>query len=382
MVRSFSMAAPTELLNTYVSRVRSLFSPPTALGEDRGAGGPASSEEIAARAQDILEVSADLTRAEQEQLADPDPLQRSMSAERLLAKAATELEISAYLKEPGRDEEDRVPQRPDRLHDRGIRSAGQVEDFLEILTGNATGAAAMNRGAAIPSSLEVARQQLSTESDDACDLIVRLAGETGKPAFAGLLGLGLTDLAQAAGTVISSLAGTLGVGAGLTKLYDLCRDFVVKAYQSILALIGDDLAKKLTEKLEEWLKGITGQHLFGDWLRDHAYKVNDTKSVTKTMIRASNSTLPKYALAIDAIHVLTGRFDREMGVTKKLIRGLGFVKYLPGVAGPQALLLQAGGYGLILAWIYYDGADYLDTPGQQLLTRIPGVPAIVATSLA
>jgi hypothetical protein len=79
---------------------------------------------------------------------------------------------------------------------------------------------------------------------------------------------------------------------------------------------------------------------------------------------------------------LNDQFSREMNVTKKVIRGLGYLKYVPGLAGPHALVVRAGAYAILLGWIYFDGADYLDTPGQQLLTRIPGVPAVVATNLA
>src|ERR1044072_3165770 len=129
------MAETSELLNAYVSRVRALFAPP-AVGEDRGGAGPVAPDQIAARAEEGLKLSSDVTRAEQEQLENPDPRERSAAAQRLLAKAATELEISAYLKEAGQDEADGVPVRPERIHDRSLRSASNVEQYLAVLSGS------------------------------------------------------------------------------------------------------------------------------------------------------------------------------------------------------------------------------------------------------
>jgi hypothetical protein len=375
------MAETSQLLNDYVSRVRALFAPPAIAGEDRGEAGPVAPGQIAARAEDVLQLSTDVTRAQQEKLQDPDPRERSAAAQRLLAKAATELEISAYLKEAGQDEADAVPVRPERIHDRSVRSLGNVEEYLAVLSGNERGPAILNRSTAVAANLDEARRQLTTESSDACDFIAQLAGDTGKTAFSGLLGLGLAEVGQAVGSVISSITGAFGAGDTLSKLYSLCRDFVVKVWDSLVALIGDELAKKLVEKVSDWLKQVTDQHLFSDWLKK-AYKIQDIENGMKTSIQASNRDLQRYANAVDALHQLNEHFSREMDLTKKVLRGVGYLKYVPALAAPPGLTLRAGAYAILLAWIYYDGADYLETPGQQLLSRIPGVPVVLATNLA
>jgi hypothetical protein len=375
------MSVPFELLNAYASAVRALFAPPPLPGEDRGYAGPVSAEEIEARAEKILNLSADLTRAEREQLEDADPLQRAQSAQRLLAKAATEFEISAYLKEAGQDESDRVPLTPQRLNDRSVRTGAQVEGYLDVLTGKVQDSASQERAAAVPASLTSARQQLSTSAKDACDLIAVRAGDTAKAAFSGVLGVGLTEIAQAAGTIASVVAGSFGAAEGLSKLYTLCRDFIAKAYDSLLSLIGDELAKLIGDKAVEWIKEVKDVHLFGDWLKN-AYKVATIQSDLQTRIQGSSNREPaRFAEAIDDVGSLLKRFGREMDLTKKLIRGLGYLRFVPGLAGPQGLLLRAGAYSLLLVWVVFDGADYLDSPGLQLLTRVPGVPAVVATKI-
>jgi hypothetical protein len=374
------MPVPSELLNAYASAVRGLFTPPPLPGEDRGYGGPSSAEEIEAHAEKILNLSGDLTRAEREQLQDADPLQRAQSAQRLLAKAATELEISAYLKEAGQDESDRVPLTRQRLNDRSVRTGAQVEGYLEILTGKVQESARLERSAAVPASLTAARQQLSTSATDACDLIGLRAGDTAKAAFSGVLGVGLTEIAQASATILSFVAGSFGAAEGLSKLYTLCRDFIAKAYDSLLSLIGDELAKLIGDKAVEWVKEVKDVHLFGDWLKS-AYNVAAIKTDLQTRIQGSSGEPARFAEAIGDVDSLTKRFGREMDLTKNLIRGLGYLRFVPGLVGPQGLLLRAGAYSLLLAWVVFDGADYLDSPGMGLLNRVPGVPAVVAAKM-
>jgi hypothetical protein len=374
------MPVRSELLNSYASAVRKLFAPPPLSSHDRGGAGPASAEEIEAHAREILDLSDDLTRAERVQLQDADPLQRAQSALRLLAKAATEFEISAYLKEAGQDESDHLSPTPQRLNDRSVRTGGQVEDYLEILTGTAHEPIHTQRSRALPANLTAARQQLSTSVKDACELIALRAGDTAKSAFSGVLGVGLTEIVEAAGTITSVIAGTFGAGEGLSKLYSLCRDFIAKAYNSIVSLIGDELAKLIGDKVVAWLKEVKEVHLFGDWLKN-AYKVATIQAGLETQIQASNRETVRFAEAVDDVGSLTKRFGQEMDLTKKLIRGIGYLRFVPGLTSPQGLLLRASAYSLLLGWVVFDGADYLDSPGMELLTRVPGIPAVVATKI-
>jgi hypothetical protein len=374
-----AMAAPTELLNRYASAVRGLFEPPRVEGEDRGGAGPSSPAEIADRAENILKLSDEVTRAEREQLAGSDPGERAQAAQRLLAKSLTEMEISAYLKQAGQDEEDQVPLAP-RLHDRSVRTGSQVEDYLDILTGRAE-PAPNQRGAAARADRDGARKLLTISAEDACEFIVTRAGEQGKAAFSGLLGVGLTEIAQAAGAIVSVVSGSFGAGPALARLYTLCRDFIAKAYDSILALVGDQLAKIMGDRIVEWVKEVKDEHLFGDWLR-RTYQVQNTFDSVKAEVHASNAAPERLSQAGDDLGALTKRFGREMELVKKLLRAMGYLKFVPGLAGPQAVLLRGGGYCLVLAYVFFDGADYLDTPGLELLTRVPGVPAVVRARLA
>jgi len=372
--RNRAVPAPSELLDRYVSAVRALLAPPGVPGE-RGVVGPASAAEIESRAQQVLGLSDDVTRADEATLTASDPSARAMAAQRLLAKAATELEISAYLKAAGEDVADGAPLSPQRLTDRSVRTTGNVDDYLDVLAGKPL-PKPLDRSTPVPPNIKVARTQLTTVAHDSCDLIARRAGETGKEAFGGLLGVGLTEIGQAAGAVASVVAGSFGAGETLSRLYTLCRDFIRKMYDSLLALIGDELAKLIGDKVVAWLNEAKDEHLFGDWLVK-AYGVEEEKQALAIRIKASRAELPRYSATSDGLGDLTSGFGRDMDLTKKLIKGLGYLKFVPGLGGPEGLLFRAAVYVLVLGWVVVDGADYLDAPRMALLTRIPGVPAVV-----
>jgi hypothetical protein len=368
------MPAQSELLERYTSAVRALLTPPGIPGE-RGVVGPASPVEIVARAEEVLRLSGELVDAERAALTDSDPMTRAMASQHLLAKAATELEISAYLKAAGEDEADGAPLSAQRLTDRSIRTGGQVDEYLDVLASKPA-VKGLERGTTVPPNLEVARSQLATAARDACDLIALHAGETANEAFGGLVGVGLADIGQAAGAAVSTIAGSLGVGGGLSRLYILCRDFTRKMYDSLLALIGDELAKLFGDKVVAWVKETKDKHLFADWLVK-AYGVDGLKQTLTTKIAGTSAELRRFSDTCDRLSDLTGRFGREMELTKKLTKALGYLKFVPGIGGPEGLLFRAAAYVLVLGWAVVDGADYLDAPRLALLARVPGVPTVV-----
>jgi hypothetical protein len=368
------MPAQSELHQSYVSAVRSLLTPP-GTRDDRGGGGPATPGEIEARAREVLRLSGELAHAERQRLEAADPRERAMAAQRLLAKAGTELQISVYLKEAGDDEAAGAPPSPQNLTERSGRTQAQVDEYLGVLAADeAVSPASPDRA-----GRRLTKEQLVTSACDACDLIAKRAGESAKKAFEGLLGVGLADLGAVAGSVASAVAGSLGAaGGGLSRLYALCRDFVKNVFDSIVALLGDQLAKIIGDKVVAWIKEAKDQHLFGDWL-SRAYGVESIKQDLTTRLNDAKAAIPSSFVA-DALEALNSRFTRDMKLTDKLTDGLGWLKFVPGLSGPEGLLLRAAGYALLLAWAVVDGADYLDSPHLDLIGRIPGVPAMVDAS--
>jgi hypothetical protein len=358
----------------YASAVRALLLPPGVAGE-RGIVGAASAAEIESRSSLVLSLSDDLTRAQQAALADADPLTRARANQRLLAKAATELEISAYLKEAGDDQATGAPLATPALADRSAQTLGRVEAHLRVLAGAAVGQGA-ERGRSAAPDLPSARVQLITSVGDACDQVAQRAGDSGKKAFESLLSVGLTEIGAAAGALAAGAAGVLGVGESFGRLYDLCRDFIKKMYDTLLALIGDQVAKLLGDKIAEWVKDAKDNHVFGDWLAK-AYGVDDLKKTLATTIAASGAELTRFSGASDKLDDLVANFGSDMDLTDKVTNYLGYLKFVPGLGGPHGLLFRAAAYCLVLGWAVLDGADYLDAGRMDLINRIPGVRSAV-----
>src|SRR5437763_12254945 len=119
---------------TYADRVRVLFAPAGAPTGERGGAGPVSHEELAAQATRLSADSAKLTtEAEAKLAADKDPIVRAHTASQLLAKAAIDLEVGAYLLKAAQEEEAKISWSHSGAVVRSAGSRKDVEEYLEIL---------------------------------------------------------------------------------------------------------------------------------------------------------------------------------------------------------------------------------------------------------
>ncbi|MEC4816341.1 MAG: hypothetical protein SAK29_24195 [Scytonema sp. PMC 1069.18] len=94
------------IAQNYADGVRVLFAPSGESTGERGGRAPTSPQELAEQAENLSPVSAALTQALAVQRTDADATVRFQASIRLLAKALTDLEISAYLLQAARDEEE------------------------------------------------------------------------------------------------------------------------------------------------------------------------------------------------------------------------------------------------------------------------------------
>src|SRR6266487_299644 len=89
----------------YADGVRVLFAPAGAPTGERGGAGPVSHVDLAAQAEKLSAASAALTaEAEVRLTKDKDPRAQARTSTQLLAKAMTDLEVSAYLLKAAEDE--------------------------------------------------------------------------------------------------------------------------------------------------------------------------------------------------------------------------------------------------------------------------------------
>ena len=371
--------ARQELIREYVAGVRSVLTPPAASGGERGAAGLVSSAALAEDAERLDSASHALTSALAADLTGPDPAVRVEASTRLLAKALTDLEVSAFIYQAAQDEEEGLPGGGEA--ERG-GAAGASEERLAILLGkSAAPDAGLERGFTPPVDVPSARVELTHQIDDTLALISRRAQGAGQEAISGLLGLGVTELGKGVVIVGADLARVVGQAERATRLYDLFRGFVANAYSSVLALLGPQLAGVATKKLQELFEKVRqGEPLAR--LLESLYQTDETRKELDALVRESSADLARFVAAIQAVASLDASFRQQISLSEKLFKGLRFFALLPTGALPQAKVLAASAYTVLGAYVVLVGSDYVDARRLNLLNLVPGVRALVETNLS
>ncbi len=259
-------ANPTygELAAAYVEGVRGLLAPtPAAPGvAERGEAAPRLAAD---QAENLAAISTQLTTAAALRLEEEQEEDRTQAALGLLAKATTDLEISAALLLAAEDEEAGMAPSVPGAGERSFGRSADLEERLALILGQKSALPpAIDRSApTLPADPAKARQALALAASDALDLIRQRSAKTGQAAIGGLLTIGALELAHAAGVVGLNIATALGQAEKVTRLYTLFREFAINAYDSILALMGPGIAKVAATKVVEWVNDILQGEQFG-----------------------------------------------------------------------------------------------------------------------
>jgi hypothetical protein len=372
-----------ETAAAYADGVRVLFAASGAPAGDRGGTGPVSYEELTVQAEELAPISERLTREAQVQLTDEDPMARIQGATSLLAKALTDLQISAYLLQAAIDQEEEYGfADTDTGRERGRSSLGPDSELLCLVLGEPEAVApAVDRAAGVPGSLPAARGALSHAVEDAIDLISGRAGKLGQSALGGLAGMGATELASAAGMVGMDIAEALGQAEAVTRLYELFRGFVTGAIESLIALVGRPALEAATRQAMDWIGELQEGELFGQILQ-RLYEADRTIEELEQEIAASQAGLDQFVATIRDVDRLDSAFHQQIKLAEKLLKGLRFVGSVTAAALPASKLLLAGVYMVLGVYIVAAGGDYVDAPRLQFLNRVPGVRRVVEARLA
>jgi hypothetical protein len=370
-----------EAARAYADAVRVLFSPSGVPIGERGDRGPASPADLVEQAEKLAPLSTELTQAATAQLADADPAMRAQASMGLLAKAMTDLEISAYLLQAAKDEEDEIAWSEGEGTERSRAGVGPTEDRLKLLLGEVeVEPTAAERGAVALMDIPTARIDLSNSIEDTLTLISERAGKTGQTALSGLMGLGVTELAQAAGVVGMDIAHALGKAEKVTRLYTSFRNFAVRAYDSLLALLGQQLAQTAAKQVLDWVDELQKGKLFGELL-EKLYETGATGQALGKLVGDSQADLEQFVAAIESVDELAVACEKQMSLTDKLLRGLKFLGGLPAAVLPQGMVLMAAAYIILGAYVVLSAADFVDAQRLKLLNRVPGVRQVVEANL-
>jgi hypothetical protein len=365
----------------YADAVRVLFAPPGAPTGERGRRGPASFTDLAGQAERLSSLSAQLTQSISAQLEHPAAPARAQASIASLAKALTDLEVSAYVLQAAVDEEEKVAWARSTGSERSVVRLGPREQYLLLLLGGLDhdGGRTERRGNRRIGAQE-ARTRLSVSIGDALDLVRERATKTGQAAFEGLLGLGVAEVAMAAGLLGTDIADAIGQAEKVTRLYVIFRDFAFRSYGSVIALFGQPLAQEAAQHVLEWVDDLRNGRLLGE-LVEKLYETEQTGHDLRQLTASSQAGREQFLAAIEGIHELETSYGIQTSLADKLLRGFRFLGGVPAAALPQGKLLVAAAYIVLGAYVVLAGADYVDAKRLKLLDRVPGVRQVVETKL-
>lgn len=374
----------------YAKGVTELFLPPSIqdLGSDRG-GISVAPDELSARAEKLLPISGELTESASARLTDADEAVRADAELKLLAKAATDLEIAELLYKAAENEATSqsvdAATVPDRSMEVDVRS---IKDNLSvILRQQAPEKLPMDRTGGANQDLSAIRRQTTTEIEDTIDLIVKRAAKGAQPAIGGLIGLGVSQVAGAIGVFGKNIADMLGAGETLSRWYDLIRAYAVKAYESILALLGS-AAQVVSTKVLEWVNQLAGKwtgelkegKLLEKWL-GALYQSEQTKQQLGAVVAKSPAPDEAFSTVMEKAKTLNNLFEQQIKWSGKVLRWMPTLSGLAAVAIPNGTLLVLVMYMALGGYIIVSGADYVDAPGLTFMERVDGIRHVVEDSL-
>jgi hypothetical protein len=364
----------------YADGVRGLFAPISTDTAERGGVRAAPSMELGARAEKLLHASGKLTaEAESRLAATTDADEMTEASTQLLAKAVTDLTISAHLLEAAADEDEKVL-RTDQTRERGLSDSAGVEGLLQIVVGETSIPSAV-RSSNLPKDIAGARTELTLAIDDCLTLISERTGTTGKAALSGILGIGLGQVGQAAGLLGQNIAQALGQADKLSYLYGLFRDFAFKAYESVIALLGPTVAGIVGQQVVNWISEIQELNYFGTFL-ERIYGTQQTRAALLPLVNESKSNAKQYSAAILEIERLGEIHLSQTTLVDRILKGLKYLAAVPVAVLPYGSLLMAAVYVAICGYVVLNGADYVDADRVKIFNRVRGVRQIVTANLS
>ena len=350
---------------------------------EREAGGRMPAGDLAARAERLVPLSAELTRTGASQLTHHDPNLRMQTATGLLAKALTDLEVGARLLQAAVDDGTVMPARgPGGVRTLPLAAPGEIEKNLQLLLGAADARAAKpGRRSVMPADTATARSQISQVIDETLDSIEGRAAGTGQSGLSGLMALGIGQVVNAATVVGLDVAGALGSAEKVNRLYGLVSDYVVQAYNSVLALVGPSLATVIAQQVIGWINDVVAGEQFRQLL-EKLYETGQTSQFLAQVVGTSQADLRHYSIALQGLDGLRNNFDKQMAMVDKLLAAFRLVSLAAVVALPQGTVLVAAAYLVLTGYTVLAGADYVDARKMRLIDRVPGVREVVEANLA
>lgn len=371
-----------EITQNYADQVRILFTQSGVTTGERSGRSPSSPQDLAEQAQSLSPVSAQLTEALAAQRTNADPDVYFQTSVKLLAKALTDLEISAYLYQAAVDEESGISWSQTNVAERSLTNLGTIEENLRVLAGEVEiSLRVVERGGTVPQDIPTARVNLSETATDTLDGILERATKTGEMALGRLAGLGVAEIAQAVSFMGMGIAEVLGQAENLSTLYNSFREFLNRAYESLIELIGTQFIQIAGEQVVEWLntlkEGVNLNTILSDF-----YATEQTSEYVEQLATNSQVELEKFISTIQDVGELNTAYAIQIRWAEKILKALKLFGTLSTALLPQGELVIASLCIILGAYVILLGSDYVDSPKMTKLDSVPGVRRKVETSLA
>ncbi|MCB0002941.1 MAG: hypothetical protein KDI07_03280 [Anaerolineae bacterium] len=360
---------------SYAEGLRTLFAP--SQESTRSVLRVATEDELADRADSLVAQSATLIGQTAEYLADDDMATRLGAEQSLLAQAAASLRAAdgllAIVDADGGE--------TTRSAGAGRPSAG-FDDLLALIDGSLE-----EIGAQVEPEPEMTRGGANTTpadlietADDAIRQVVAGVGTFARGTVASLVGLDPALLKQAAGMLGSELSQALTkLGENVTRLVSKAVAFIVQAYDSLLAALGQDAASALRVQAAEWVEKLQQGEALTE-LADALYQTDDMKLRVAALIEGSGAPGPVLGKTQSDVEALSPSFQSRIKLAGQIRAGLGLLKFIPAAKGPLELATGVL-YLALLGYVVVAGADYVDAPRLARIGRVPGVLETIQTGL-
>lgn len=313
-------------------------------------------------------------------LAAADPAVCLGAEQHLLAHAATSLKIADQLLAAAAAQEG-AEVAPVSLQEEatGIDELlAALETPLEV-TGAKVQATAL---AGLADAPPATRAELLASVDETMEGLLQSASKVARDTLTGMVGLDTALLKQAAKLVSADLAEVIDkLGATVSSLVAKAVTFIVQAYDSLLAALGQEATSRLRQQAAEWLERLQQ----GDALARVLGAILETQVTRQQVgqvVEASSATEPVLGQTRSNVEALKPSFQARTKLIGQILAALAVIKRIPAAKAPTVELGFAAIYVLLLGTTVYFGADYVDAPRLERLGRIPGVLHTVEAGLA
>lgn len=361
----------------YAAGLRTLFAPSEE--STRSEIRAASEDELADRADGLAAQSATLIQQTAARLEDEDMATRLGAEQSLLAQAAASLRVAdglLALVEASEEGE-------------AMRSAGpppppaNFDDLLALIDGSlgAIGARVEPEAELTRGGGDTTPAELLDSANEALDQVVGNVGSFARATVASLVGLDPALIKEAAGLLGSELAQALSkLGENVSRLVSKAIAFIVQAYDSLLAAMGQEVTSELRQQAAEWVKRLQeGEALTA--IAGALYQTDVTRERVAAVVADSDAPSPKLGEVRANVEALAPSFQSRTKLAGQIRAGLGFLKFIPAAKGPLELATGVL-YLALLGYVLVAGADYVDAPRLARIGRVPGVLETVQTGLA